>query len=60
MRRTLGLLQHPLRALSGIDDTGATLHIVCPQGVAEFGGDEFKQCEGWHHGSRSEKRLAGS
>ena len=60
MRRTLGLLQHPLRALSGIDDTGETLHIVRPQGGAEFGGDEFNQCEGWHHGSRSEKRLAGS
>jgi hypothetical protein len=32
-------------ALCRIDDTGATLHIVCPEDVARLGGDEFKQCE---------------
>ena len=37
-----------------VDDTGATLHIVCPEGVDQLGGDELKQCEGWHPARRSE------
>jgi hypothetical protein len=41
-------------ARSRVDDTGATLHIVCPEGVTQLGGDEFKQCEGWHPARRSE------
>jgi len=38
------------------DDTGATPHIVCPEGVTRFGGAEFKQCEGWHLSRRSGRR----
>jgi len=45
-----------MRSASRGDDTGATLRIVCLEGVAETGRDEFKQCEGWHPPRRSEKR----
>ena len=39
-----------------VGDTGATLHIVCPEGVTRLGGDKYKQCEGWHPARRSEMR----
>ena len=41
-------------ARSRVDDTGATLHIVFPEWITQLGGDEFKQCEGWHPACRSE------
>ena len=50
----------PLRARGRFGDTGTTLHIVCPESAPQLGGDEFKQCEGWHHACRSEKREKAS
>ena len=49
-----------LEVLCSIDGTGATLHIVCPDGVTRLGGAEFKQCEGWHIAHRSERRKEAS